>query len=191
MFPLHPAIVHFPIALLLVSLALDLAGMALRRADLARAGLIAFALGSIGAAASALSGPEEAVRDAAALPALHRHEAFAAATIALCLALFWLRIGHRGGRRARGKLLSLTLSLLTAASIAATGYYGGRLVYDHAVGIAALHQGAASARGDEAPQEALAKVGAMLLLLSWAVWALQRLRGRLPHPVGARGTVER
>ncbi len=179
------------IALLLASLGLDLVGIALHRADLARAALITFGLGSLGAALSALTGPEEDVRDAAALPALHRHELFAAVTIALCLALFWVRIGRTRVRRTSGPLLPLALSLLAAAAIAATGYYGGRLVYDHAVGVATLQHGTASAHGDEAPQEALAKVGAMLLLLTWAVWGARRLRSGLARPIGARGTVER
>ena len=54
---LHPAIAHFPIALLIASVVLDVLGVGFRRASLTQAGFYTLIGGSLGATASVLTGP--------------------------------------------------------------------------------------------------------------------------------------
>lgn len=82
---LHPAIVHFPLVLLLVALALDIAALFLTsRVWLKKSALLLWVLGAIAAGATFLSGRQAATtvdvpRQAEAL--LARHENFALYTL--------------------------------------------------------------------------------------------------------------
>ena len=94
---LHPIVVHFPIALLITSVALDIAGVALRRAGLTTAATWCLALGVPGAFAALFSGwlSERDVRLALAGDLFHLHKVCAVLTtgsfsLLLLLRLLWL-----------------------------------------------------------------------------------------------------
>jgi uncharacterized membrane protein len=94
---LHPIMVHFPIALLITSVALDLVSVVFRRWRLTEAASWCLALGVPFAAAALLSGKISAgsVNAAAAGNLLHLHKTFAvAASVAfgslLVVRLIWL-----------------------------------------------------------------------------------------------------
>lgn len=94
---LHPIIVHFPIALLIVSVALDFAGIFLRRAGLTTAATWCLVLGVPGAVAALGSGwlREHDVSAALAGSLLHLHKVAAVLTsilfgVLLLLRLVWL-----------------------------------------------------------------------------------------------------
>lgn len=171
---LHPAIVHFPIALLMASVVLDALGVGFRRASLTQAGFYTLIGGSLGATASVLTGPEHEAKDAAALTILHRHELFAALMVLCCLVLVGMRLGNVDGLYGPGAIGYLALGGALVVCIVLTGYYGGRLVYDHGVGVSELQGARIPAR--DAVQEMWAKLGGIALVIVIVGWALARSR---------------
>ena len=94
---LHPMVVHFPIALLIASVALDFGGVILRRAGLTTAATWCLVLGVPGTYAALFSGflSERDVSQALAGNLLHLHKVFAVVTsfsfsLLLLLRLIWL-----------------------------------------------------------------------------------------------------
>lgn len=172
--PLHPLIVHFPIALLITSVVLDALGVGFRRASLTQAGFYTLISGSLGAAAAVLTGPEHAAKDAASLTILHRHELFAALMVLCCLILVGMRLGNVNGLYGTGVFGYLALGVVLIVCIVLTGYYGGQMVYDRGVGVSAL-QGARIPAGD-AVQEMWAKLGGIALVIVIGGWAIARFR---------------
>jgi uncharacterized membrane protein len=172
---LHPAIVHFPIALLIVSVVLDGCGVGFRRASLTQAGFYTLMIGSLAAAAAVLSGPEHAAKDAASLTILHRHELFAALTVLCCLILVGMRLGNADGLYGTGAIGYLALGVALIVCIVLTGYFGGQMVYDHGVGVAQLQGARAPAEGG-AVQEMWAKLGGIALVVVIVGWAGARFR---------------
>jgi uncharacterized membrane protein len=171
---LHPAIVHFPIALLIVSVALDACGVVFRRLSLTQAGFYTLILGSLSAAAAVLSGPEHAAKDAASLTILHRHELFAALMVLCCLILVGMRLGNVSGLYGTGVIGYLALGGVLIVCIVLTGYFGGQMVYDHGVGVTQL-QGTRIPTPD-AVQEMWAKLGGIALVIIIVGWTLARFR---------------
>ncbi|MBM3495064.1 MAG: hypothetical protein FJX72_12215, partial [Armatimonadetes bacterium] len=145
----HPAVVHFPIALLLAALAVDLAALGLaRHAWLDRAATLLWVLGATGAGAAFLTG-RHAGDSLGPLPpaaesALARHAdaalwtlVAAAALAVLRIAPVWsARVGGGPGRRA-GRAGGLILGLGVAALVSITADRGGTLVYRHGAAVTA------------------------------------------------------
>jgi uncharacterized membrane protein len=172
--PLHPLIVHFPIALLMVSVVLDALGVGFRRASLTQAGFYTLIIGSLGAAAAVLTGPEHAAKDATSLTILHRHELFAALMVLCCLILVGMRLGNVNGLYGTGAVGYLALGVVLIVCIVLTGHFGGQMVYDHGVGVSQL-QGAHVPAGD-AVQEMWARLGGIALVVVIVGWAVARFR---------------
>lgn len=172
---LHPAIVHFPIALLIASVVLDALGVGFRRASLTQAGFYTLIAGSLGATAAVLTGPEHAAKDAAALTILHRHELFAALMVLCCLILVGMRLGNVNGLYGTGAAGYLALGGVLIVCIVLTGYFGGQMVYDHGVGVNQLQGARAPAEGG-AVQEMWAKLGGVALVVVIVGWMVARAR---------------
>ena len=138
MHPLHPMLVHFPIALLSTSVFFDLLASRWRPDECRIASLYTLAAGVAGAALAVISGhlAEEAVEHSG-IPerVLELHEGLGFAT-------FWVFAGLLGLRLAAGLgLIRERRSLSVAAGIAGVivlliaSYFGGSLVYDHGAGM--------------------------------------------------------
>src|SRR5579863_1641308 len=91
---LHPIIVHFPIALLIVGVLLDFLALFLRRAHLVAAASWCLGFGSLGLLAAELSGQliEDHVNRALAGNILEIHKTFALMTVITFGILFVLRL---------------------------------------------------------------------------------------------------
>jgi uncharacterized membrane protein len=91
---LHPIIVHFPIALLIVGVLLDFLALFLRRAHLVAVASWCLGLGSLGLLAAELSGQliEDHVNKALAGNILEVHKTFALMTVITFGTLFVLRL---------------------------------------------------------------------------------------------------
>ncbi len=91
---IHPIIVHFPIALLIVGVLLDFLALFLRRAHLVEAASWCLGIGTVGLLAAELSGQliEDHVNKAAAGGILEIHKTFALMTVITFVALFVLRL---------------------------------------------------------------------------------------------------
>ncbi len=124
----HPLIVHFPVALWMTSALFELLYVARRENLFATVSRYLIGLGLLGAAVSIVSGFFDLNRQIAlgvgtGILIQHRiHSLLAYAATALYLVVFLVR-----WRRAAVPGWTIILSLVGAAVIAATGFYGGEL----------------------------------------------------------------
>ncbi len=139
--PLHPILVHFPIALLVTGFLIDLAGAILKRPWLTHAGLLLLVIGSIGTVAATRSG-EAAEDEIVETPAIHEvleeHEEGGKRTMWFFLVLTAVRGALTWWGRFTPVMRWIFLVLWAAglALLLETAYHGGELVYRHGAGVA-------------------------------------------------------
>lgn len=132
--PLHPVIVHFPIALLLSASAADLAWLAGLTADvhigavLMAAGL---AMGLVAMAAGLLD--FTALEDSVVPHAVRHMTVMGIAWLGYAIALYLRRDILSGGEELGS--ISVAISLVSALLLALGGWLGGRLVYTFGAGV--------------------------------------------------------
>jgi len=142
--PLHPALVHFPIAFLMAGAVLAVASVFTRRWHLPLFAAVLLSLGAIGAAVAVATGEREEEKVESAIPSaelvLEEHAVWGerardAGILAAVLAVGAPLMAHipLGGRL----LSSLTAcaALGSAYCVAQAGHYGGELVYRHGAGV--------------------------------------------------------
>ncbi len=151
--PLHPVIVHTPIALIVISLLFELVGRA-TDLDWWRKGAFAMLIvGVIGAGAAVLSGnasEEAAEHQGVPEHAIEEHQEAGLLTLWLGVAAVLARALAARQGPARGAIgaLALVAHLLTVGAVAVAGYRGGDLVYGHGAGVHVEQQrGAAHEEG--------------------------------------------
>lgn len=143
--PLHPAIVHFPIVLILLGTLVAVAAVVIKRWHLPvlSAGLLTF--GALGAIAATWTGGEDAEMVEETSPqtenVLEQHEEWGERTRNVAIVAAVLGLGAVAGA---AKFPKVTRGLSTAAALVAigasycvaeTGHYGGELVYKHGAGV--------------------------------------------------------
>ena len=136
---LHPLIVHFPIALILIGVFCDAIGILTRRDFFLNAGYLLFSTGAvfgIAAAGTGQSTAEIAQYIDGIADDLSRHETFGTAAAWLSVALVMFRTHFTLKKRFSGIIrhIYLALALSVAGLIGAAGYTGGQLVYRHGAG---------------------------------------------------------
>lgn len=139
MHPIHPMLVHFPIALLSASVFVDLLGQRWWRDECRIAGLYMLVLGLAGALAAVASGAmaEEAVEHSGVPEqVLELHESLGFATFWIFAGLLGLRIVWWLEWVQERPLVSVTLGLIGVAVLLVASYFGGSLVYDYGAGVA-------------------------------------------------------
>lgn len=139
--PLHPMLIHFPVAALIGLVGADLAWFFTQDPFWARAGLWLAGVGAVGGwLASGLG-----LIDLLLVPRVREKiTAWSHAVIAvmmLSLASLNWALRYRDGAEQLA-LPEFYLSALTAALIALAAYLGGRLVYEHAIGVELGHSAA-------------------------------------------------
>ncbi|HWV10265.1 MULTISPECIES: DUF2231 domain-containing protein [unclassified Pseudomonas] len=132
--PLHPMMIHFPVAALLGLVGTDFAYILTGDPFWARASLWLSGVGALGGWVASIAG----LVDLLSVPRIREKiTAWCHAIIAVMMlslaSLNWLL--HYHGQEDGMARWCLYLSLLTAALIALAAYLGGRLVYEHAVGV--------------------------------------------------------
>jgi len=136
--PLHPVVVHFPIALLSTAVLFELLGFYFRRDDFRRFGFWLLMLGLTGGIVAAVFGhwaEEAAEKMGVPKEAIELHESFAVTTLitfGLLLIYRW-RIRERWTPVHNGIYLSMALAGLLL--LGTTGYFGGDLVYRYGAGV--------------------------------------------------------
>ena len=137
---LHPMIVHFPIALLIIGFLSDIAGLIFKKSFFTQAGFYLLILGALGVTAAWFSGQNAGAgisEEGLLKQALETHEGAARLTIWLVMAAAIARVVVVLFKKYTGMLKAgvLLLYFLGVVAIARTGYYGGELVYKHAAGV--------------------------------------------------------
>src|SRR4051812_3642115 len=160
--PIHPAIVHFPIALIVVAFFADLfgrksAGPSVRNFGF---GCLVLALG-IGVV-TLIAGYIDMVRLPDASPAhdyvhLHMYSGLILAVVLIALTFWRWRIFKSPTQHVRGSYFGLGVLLLAITLF--QGWYGGEMVFSQGIGVAATDQGIE--RADKA-QHRLAAVSKLL-----------------------------
>lgn len=143
--PLHPAIVHFPITLILMGTVAAVAAVVFPRAALAGFSAVILAFGAAGAIAATWSGDvdEEKAEHAgvAANQVFEEHEEWgerarnAAILGALAAGVAAFSLKRFPGFSRGAAALTAAISLGASWCVLEAGHYGGQLVYQHGVGV--------------------------------------------------------
>lgn len=136
--PLHPALVHFPIACWSLATAADLAGLVWGEPVWRLAGVLLLA--GIGFSIPAmLAGFFELARIAEGNPAIkdvNRHMIMVMCALAFYTASLFLRL--QGTHLVEPGMLAIGMSVLGFLFLAVAGWLGGKLVYAHRLGVSPL-----------------------------------------------------
>jgi uncharacterized membrane protein len=139
LYPLHPRLVHFPIALSLVGSACILWGMWRGREQWTVYGRTSLLFGWIGALIAALTGLVDQSRapdDPAVSAAINRHiTAGIAVIVVLGLAVYWPLRERRLLAQPGHRWAYIGLILAGAALVVLEAWLGGQLVYHLGVGV--------------------------------------------------------
>ncbi len=147
---IHPMLVHFPIVLFLLAVAIDFLVL-LKKGDLTSkdclpsAGLVSLFLAALAAIVAATFGDialDKAVELGFKVAPLERHAnlGFTTLLILISLTLWQIVARWRGLRLDAGKGWAFfTLSLLGIGILLTTAYFGGELVYGLGVNVAPVH----------------------------------------------------
>jgi uncharacterized membrane protein len=131
--PVHPVMIHFPVAALIGLIGADLGYVFSGDPFWARAGLWLAGVGAFGGGFASVAGAVDlfTVREVRRMITGWCHAILAIMMLSLA-SLNWVQ--RLEGAEAIYPW-GLYLSLLTGALIAVTGFLGGQLVYEHAVGV--------------------------------------------------------
>jgi uncharacterized membrane protein len=131
--PLHPVMIHFPVAALMALVASDLAFWYTSDSFWARTGLWLAGVGAFGGWIASVAG----IIDLVTVKRIRRlitgwsHAIVAVVMLSLASLNWLLRLNDPSAIMPWG----LTVSLVTGGLIALAGWLGGQLVYEHAVGV--------------------------------------------------------
>lgn len=138
MHPIHPMLVHFPIALLSAAVCFDLLGGKWRPDDCRIASLYTLVLGFAGAGVSVVSGgmaEDAAERSGVPERAIELHEVLGFATFWIFAGLVGLRLAAWLGWIREQRIVGLLLGIAGVVVMLVASYYGGSLVYDYGAGV--------------------------------------------------------
>lgn len=140
--PLHPAVVHFPIVLLLLGAVLTLAAVFWRQHGVPAMAAGLLILGAFGTWAAVETGESDGglVEDTSVNALVDAHETWAKRTLTISIIAGLVALGSvlaaRWPRIARALAIVAALASATAAySIYQTGHRGGALVYRYGAGV--------------------------------------------------------
>ena len=138
MHPIHPMVIHFPIALLPVSVLFDLLAGKWRPEQFRSASLYTLVLGLAGALVSVATGAlaEEAVEHGG-IPkrVLEFHETLGYATFLIFAGLLGLRLAMSIDWIRERRMATAALGLAGVIVLLIASYYGGSLVYEFGAGV--------------------------------------------------------
>lgn len=135
----HPLVIHFPIALLLVGCISDAIGILGQRDHLQQVGYALFALGALATIPAALTGnhaANTAQHIAHITEDLDWHDTLGTATALVAVILTLIRTHLVFKKQFTGSVPYIYLlgAFIAVSLVCASGYTGGRLVYDHGAG---------------------------------------------------------
>jgi uncharacterized membrane protein len=131
---LHPKLIHFPIALFLSAMGLEVLSLVFNKESLHRTALHIYVLAALTTPLAVLTGLQDAKHIHLNHPILTVHKNFAFLTMWGSLAslpILWLI--RKNAKVFRVVFLIFTLIIVTFVTI--TGHNGGRMVYEYGVGV--------------------------------------------------------
>ena len=138
MHPLHPMVVHFPIALLATGWFFDLLAWWWRSDKVRDTGLYLLVMGLLSAGLAVVTGhfAEEAVEHSG-IPkqAIEIHEELGFTTFWIFVSLLGLRLAMRWGWVREQQVLVVIAGLVGVAVLLVASYFGGDLVYRFGAGV--------------------------------------------------------
>jgi len=145
---LHPIIVHFPVALIIIVAVSDLIGILTGRKSFTQTATIVSvfaALGAIGAVITGLLAEDSVWHPEAAHEMLETHETVGLVFLGLVviIAVFRLAIGNKIYDRFRW--IGFVLALIACGVVAYGAYLGGEMVYTYGAGVKAAQTATANA----------------------------------------------
>ncbi len=133
--PIHPKLVHFPIALFITALVLDILGRALRRENLHDAAVVIYITATLFTPIVVCSGLWEQQRLHLYHPVLTQHKLFAFMT----LGVSWVSLPMLWFMKKKSVKVFRTgftfFLLCMALLVTATGYWGGKMVFEYGAGV--------------------------------------------------------
>lgn len=138
MHPIHPMIVHFPIALLSAAVLFDLLALRWRSEEFRIVGFYTLLLGLAGALVSVISGhmAEEAVEHSGVPEqVLEIHEKLGFAAFWIFAGLFGLRAAEWMEWIGEWRMITIAVGMVGVVVLFVASYYGGSLVYEYGVGV--------------------------------------------------------
>jgi len=133
--PIHPKLVHFPIALFITALILDIVSRALRKENLHEAAVVIYIVGALFTPIVVWAGLWEQQRLHLNHPLLTQHKLYAFGTMWLSL----ISLPVLGFLKKRSfkvfRIVFTCLLLCLAILVTVTGYFGGKIVYEYGAGV--------------------------------------------------------
>ena len=142
--PLHPAVVHFPIVLILLGTFASIVAVFWRKGYVPAFAAALLALGALGAWVAVETGESDGGLVESTAPAVDQlvetHENWAKRTLAAAATAAVIAVGatllFRFPRAARGVAVAAAVAAVVASwAVYETGHRGGALVYQHGAGI--------------------------------------------------------
>ena len=132
---LHPMIVHFPIALFLIALALEILGFITKKETFHQSALTLYVIAALMTPLVVRTGIWEATKIGLSHPLLDKHRTFALWTMwtsLMSLPLLWL-IKKEASKYFR--ILFLMFLIATSILVSIGADKGGRMVYEYGIGV--------------------------------------------------------
>lgn len=122
---LHFIVIHIPIAMLLFSFIFDLLALIMKKKDWHSAGILTLIVGTLGAIASVITGPED--RN----PLLETHEHYGQITMLFFIILTLIRVGFLWKKKLDigNHPVYLIAAFIGVLLVSYTGHLGGQMVH--------------------------------------------------------------
>lgn len=133
--PLHPKLVHFPIALFVTALIFEVASRLLKKTSISDAAILVYAFGALITPLVVYAGLAEQLRIHLNHPILTQHKTYGLITMWLSwmsLVVLWF-VNKRSPENLRN--IFLIFLILVNITVIVTAYFGGKMVYEYGAGV--------------------------------------------------------
>jgi len=133
---LHPVFVHFPIALFVSAFVFEIVSLATKKEVFHKTALNIYVLGAFLSTLAVYTGHDQMEHHGLHHPVMEDHEHFGFAVMWTSLLSLPLMVFIYQKYPQHSRKVFLVFAFVMAVLVMTTGYYGGRLVYEYAIGVA-------------------------------------------------------
>ena len=135
LYPIHPKLVHFPIALIISAMGMQGLGLILKKDFLCKGAWLMFVLAGIAIPVVVLSGLLEADHLHLYHPVLNAHKLFAFWAMGIALSALPILWFIRAKNNKYFQIMFLLVLFTVSTLIGLAAHQGGRMVYEYGVGV--------------------------------------------------------